>query len=41
MHEMYTKAVKETPQGEILQGSKDASITENETVPILHRGSQY
>lgn len=36
---MYTKAVKETPQGEILKGSKATSITENETV--LHRHSQY
>lgn len=36
---MYTKAVKETPQGEILKGSKAARITKNETV--LHRSSQY
>ena len=39
MHEMYTKAVKGTPQGETLKGSKAASITEKEAA--LHRRSQH
>lgn len=37
MHEMYTKATKEPPQGELLKGSQATSIMENKTVPNKSR----